>query len=273
MCETSVQYPMGYRQNSSSNGEVYFYRTVHTMATAVNRKYQFTAEYNGNTLTVESNAYRVFRELWLIIRILLFTLQTLTDEASRVHVVSTSLGGSIAVNTPFNFTLQTQYEDPPSSGNYTQLTEGPHSQLHIDCYVHYKFKLLQKGRDTGGNFHRIVETNVTLAGADVIENAKFDLMIRKRAVMGEAIFTDIRILDVMEDVQLNFTQTMTLFPWERRPFGYTEQWYAGPVSNTKLLNMTNVVDSPAVAVSHSFDVTRKLLFVEIYCLCYDCLFI
>ena len=168
-----------------------------------------------------------------------------------VHIVSTSLGNSIAINTPFNFTLQTQYEDPPSSGNYTQLTEGPHSQLHIDCYVHYRFKLILKGRDSGGNFHRIIESNVTLAGADVIENA--------RAMMGEAIFTDIRILDDMQDVQLNFTQTMAVFPWERRPFSYTEQWYDGPISKSKLLDTINTVDSPAVAVSHAFNVTGMFI--------------
>ena len=165
------------------------------------------------------------------------------------------MGSSVPVNTPFNFTLATMYEYPLGSGNFSQLTEGPHSQLHIDCYVHYKFKLVYKGRDLGGNYHKILETDVTLGGNGVIENAKFDLMIRKRAVMGSVVFDGIRILDVMDDVQLNFTQTLPFYPWERRPFSYTEQWLAGPISRSKILNTTNAVESFAVAESHSFNVT------------------
>ena len=176
-------------------------------------------------------------------------------------VVSSTVGSSVPVNTPFDFTLSTMYEYPLGSGNFSQLTEGPHSSLHIDCYVHYKFKLVYKGRDKGGNYHKILETDVTLGGNGVRENAKFDLMIRKQAVAGVAVFDGIRILDVMDSVQLNFTQTLPFYPWERRPFSYTEQWIAGPISRSKLLNNTDPVDSPAVAVSHEFNVTGTCMLI------------
>ena len=41
---------------------MYFLRMLHTEGTVVNRKYQFTADYNGVTLTLMSDEYRVFRE-------------------------------------------------------------------------------------------------------------------------------------------------------------------------------------------------------------------
>ena len=125
----------------------------------------------------------------------------------------------------------------------------------MDCYVHYKFKRVTRSRDVGGNIHKVLDTDVTLGGTGVIENAKFDLMIRKRAMNGEAIFQGVRILDVMDFVQLNFTQTLPFFPWERRPFGYNEKWTDNP-DRTKDIQVPAVY-SPAVAISDNFSVTRE----------------
>ena len=181
----------------------------------------------------------------------------LTVQAARLDITSPVQGdpGTVSVNNPMTFIVQTMAEDPLSPGSYIPLVSGRHSTLNVDLIISYdekRFFIFFPGGNF--NWNQIASSRYNLAGTDVEENGKLDRRVRKRCALGTATFNDIRITTEAVNVQLNFTQTLPYYPWERWP----------PIYNgTTILDWTtftfySVSDdemSPGVAITPPFNVT------------------
>ncbi|GAB1605940.1 atrial natriuretic peptide receptor 1-like [Argonauta hians] len=97
----------------------------------------------------------------------------------------------------------------------TLIDIGLDSVAYIELTIPYNYK----------QFYTDVERDMMLANSSVrldgnhkIINLKNrDAVIRMRATAGKAIFSNIRILDIVDKLQLNLTLTMARDPWERIP--------------------------------------------------------
>ena len=164
--------------------------------------------------------------------------------------------GTVSVNEPLSFTVKTVAYNP-ASGTTVDLTTGRHSALNIDLTISWDSKRFYFYFPANFNVNQLYSTQYTLAGDDVTENGRFDRVIRKQAVAGQATFTDVRITTEATDVRLNFTQTLSTFPWERRPSEYNSvELHSGRVDGVLCLwTETQNTTSNAVLLTPEFNVT------------------
>ena len=173
--------------------------------------------------------------------------------AASVEIVSV-VNSSVEVNQPLSFTVQTMADDPSSPGTLIPLTSGRHSALYIDLTVAWDFKKFYIIFPGNLNFFQIFSTEVTLDGSEVGENGRLDYTIRKQCVNGSATFSDVRILEEVTNLQLNFTQTLPYYPWERVPPNYNETIM---YDFDAMVFMTSAAESysPAVVFTPPFNVS------------------
>lgn len=177
--------------------------------------------------------------------------------AAASLALTSTVSTSVEVNEPMSFTVQTMAEDPLSPGTYIPLTTGRHSILNVDMTIAWdtkKFYILFPGGNL--NFYQIHSTAYTLGGSEVIEDGRFDLKIRKQCVNGTATFNDVRILNETTNIQLNFTQILPYYPWERVPPNYNETLVYDTTTRT-FNTFVATSYSPAVVFSPPFNVTSK----------------
>lgn len=161
----------------------------------------------------------------------------------------------MSVNHPMTFTVKTIAEDPSNPGTYIDLTTGRHSILNIDLTISWDSKKFYLYFPANFNVNELFSSSYMLGGADVMENGRFDRVIRKRAVGGVATFTDVRITTEATDIRLNFTQTQSNFPWERRPSVYDPP-RLGEVDGVNVIwTLYNETTSGAVLLTPSFNVS------------------
>ena len=179
---------------------------------------------------------------------------TVTPLVAASHLEITSLPqGDVVVNEPMTFTVQTMTEDPSNPGTYIPLTTGRHSTLNVDITISWEFKVFYMFVPASFNINELLSSQYILAGADVTKNGNQDLRVRKRCIAGAATFTDIRVIDEALNMQLNFTQTLPYYPWERWPPIYNET-----IVTTPSLTINTLPDetfSPAVVFTTPFDVS------------------
>ena len=173
-------------------------------------------------------------------------------QAAKLEISST-LPGNVEVNEPMSFTVRTLAEDPDNPGSYIVLTTGRHSALYIDATVAWDWKEFAV-MAPNFNPNQLISSDVTLGGTDVSQNGILDLVSRKQCVGGVATFDDIRVLNAVEDVQLNFTQSLPYYPWERWPPVYNEDQIHFASSFTTYVANTS---SDAVLFTPPFNVTCK----------------
>jgi len=182
-------------------------------------------------------------------------------QAAKLEITSPLLGdpGNVYVNQPMSFTVQTKAEDPSTPGTYIDLTTGRHSTLTVDLTIAYDEKRFYIFFP-GGNFNlnQIAFSTYNLAGTDVEENGKLDRRVRKKCVNGAATFNDIRITTTAVDIRLNFTQTLSYYPWERWPPIYNGTTILDWTTFT-LYSLSDGENSPGVALTPPFNVTVPII--------------
>ena len=137
------------------------------------------------------------------------------------------------------------------------LTTGRHSALNIDLTVSWDSKKFYFYFPANFNINQLYSSQYTLGGTDVTETGRFDRVIRKQAVAGEATFTDVRITTEATDVRLNFTQTLANAPWERRPSEYDTDIFSDRVDGVLCLWTEEAnTTSGAVLLTPEFSVAR-----------------
>ena len=241
---TDPSYPFGKVEVISENGVATFPRLLHTRtSTNGQRRLEFSAEINGTTVNITTHPFNV------------------DLQAAWLDITSSAQGdpGTVSVNKPMTFIVQTMAEDPFSPGSYISLVSGRHSTLNVDLTISYDEKRFYIFFPSGNfNWNQIASSRYNLAGIDVEENGLLDRIVRKRCSLGTATFDDIRITTEAMNVQLNFTQTLPYYPWERWP----------PIYNgTTILDWTtftfySVSDSemsPGVALTPPFNVTVPVI--------------
>lgn len=281
-CNSSdPSYPLGKVEVVSENGVATFPRLLHTKpSTNGQRELLFTALINGTEINVTSNPLNVDCKLKYKVTaygmwgykltmhadcniihdnqsfIYLFAVQ-----AAKLEITSPLLGdpGNVYVNQPMSFTVQTKAEDPSTPGTYIDLTTGRHSTLTVDLTIAYDEKRFYIFFP-GGNFNlnQIAFSTYNLAGTDVEENGKLDRRVRKKCVNGAATFNDIRITTTAVDIRLNFTQTLSYYPWERWPPIYNGTTILDWTTFT-LYSLSDGENSPGVALTPPFNVTGALM--------------
>lgn len=188
--------------------------------------------------------------------------------AAGMEFVSPSDGdpGNITVNHPMTFTVKTIAEDPDNPGTFLDLTTGRHSALNVDLTISWDSKRFYFYFPANFNINQLYSSQFMLGGTDIMQNGRFDTVIRKQAVGGVATFSDVRITTEATDVRLNFTQTLSNAPWERRPPVYDFNLESGTEDGVLLLwTITNGTAPPAVLLTSSFNVTRmQCVFIKVY---------
>ena len=166
--------------------------------------------------------------------------------------------GPVTVNHPMSFSVKTVAEDPGSPGTFIDLTTGRHSALNVDLTISWDSKRFYFYFPANFNVNQLYSTSYMLGGTDAMQNGRFDVVIRKQAVAGVASFTDVRITTEATDVRLNFTQTQSNAPWERRPPVYDPSIRSDVIDGVKVLwTFTNESTSNAVLLSPTFTVSCK----------------
>lgn len=164
--------------------------------------------------------------------------------------------GSITVNHPMSFTVKTIAEDPANPGTFIDLTAGRHSALNVDLTVSWDTKRFYFYFPANFNVNQLYSSSYMLGGTDIMENGRFDKVIRKQAVAGVATFTDVRITTEATDIRLNFTQTLSNAPWERRPPVYDSNIHSGTDDGVLVLwTYSNESTSSAVLLTPTFTVS------------------
>lgn len=161
------------------------------------------------------------------------------------------------MNEPMSFTVQTMREDPNSPGTLIPLTSGRHSIMYVDMTIAWDTKKFYIYFPVNLNFYQIYSSQYTLAGSEVGEDGRLDFRIRKQCSAGTATFNDVRILEEVHDLQLNFTQTLPYYPWERVPAIYNET-IVYDLSTYTFNTHAAVGNSPAVVFTPPINVTCKL---------------
>ena len=162
----------------------------------------------------------------------------------------------VYVNEPMSFTVQTMADNPNSPGSLIPLTSGRHSIMNIDMTIAWDTKKFYIYFPANFNFYQIQSSQYTLGGAEVEEDGRLDLRVRKQCTAGTATFNDVRVLEEVEDLQLNFTQTLPYYPWERVPPTYNETIVYDFTTFTFNTNAA-VGNSPAVVFTPPINVTCK----------------
>ena len=165
--------------------------------------------------------------------------------------ITTHIPSQLYVNEPLTIVAQTLARDPDDPDSLIPLTEGRHSSLNMDLTIGWEFKKFYIFFPASTNLQELKVSNITLASRDAVVNGLYDIVVRKRCVMGQATFEDIRIIDVYSNVVINITQLLPYDPWERWPPLYNDTivHYDGIYFNTN-----DSSDSPAVAISRTIDV-------------------
>ncbi len=177
--------------------------------------------------------------------------------AATSIIITSPLPTSVEVNQPLNFTVVTMTVDPLSPGTFIPLVTGRHSILIVDLTIAWDTKNFNVIYSGNYNFYRLQLTQHTLNGSEVDINGQFDRRIRKQCSNGTASFNDVRIVDSAENIQLNFTQTLPYFPWERVPPVYNDSIYYIIESMTLKTYAANSI-SPAIVFTPPFNVTCEL---------------
>ncbi len=177
--------------------------------------------------------------------------------------ITSPLPTSVEINEPLNFTIVTMTNDPLSPGTLIPLITGRHSILNVDLTIAWDTKDFNVVYPGNYNFYQIHSTQHTLTGSEVREDGHFDRRIRKQCTNGTATFNDVRIMDRATNIQLNFTQTLPYFPWERVPPIYNDS------INYNFQSMsfnTYVADSisPAIAFTTPMNVNCKCWYVLLF---------
>ena len=179
------------------------------------------------------------------------------DAAAKLEIVSAP-AGSVDVNAPMSFQVQTKAVTPADPNTFFDLTTGRHSALNVDMTIAWDFKRFYiYFPNSNYNFYQLYSSQYNLEGEDVIETGKFDRIIRKQCVAGAATFDNFVITSVAENIQLNFTQTLPYYPWERVPPVYEDPVPLDWVTWTLSTDVANTT-SPAVAFSNPFNVEGEL---------------
>ena len=182
-------------------------------------------------------------------------------EAAELVFVSPADGnpGPITVNHPVTFSVKTVAVDPADPSSFIDLTVGRHSALNIDLTISWDSKKFFFYFPANFNINQLYSTSYMLGGTDATENGRFDTVIRQQAVDGVATLTGVRITTEATDVRLNFTQTQSNAPWERRPPVYDSNIRSEVADGVILLwTFTNETTSPAVLLTPPFNVSCKL---------------
>lgn len=162
---------------------------------------------------------------------------------------------SIPVNSRLSFSVQTMTYDLANPSSLVPLEDGRHSTLTIDLSVSWDYKRFYMTFPANFNQNELLHSQYQLGGTGTSLNGLFDTVIRKKAVQGLATFDDVRILNEGADVRLNFTQTQSHFPWERRPAVYDPIIRSSKVGDVNTIwTYSNETTSPAVLLTRSFSV-------------------
>ena len=220
-------------QNTSIRQEEYYFLFIITefLLPLLPTQYVLTVSYTTFTCTLYNKS--------LIVLV----------QAAAINITS-SIPSTLYVNEPITVTTQTLAVDP-NNGNLIPLTEGRHSSLNIELTIGWELKRFYIFFPPSFNLQELKTTEVTLGGRDAKLNGQFDLVIRKRAVLGQATFEDVRITNIYSDVIINITQILPYDPWERWPAVYNDTitWYDNIFFNTNESDY-----SPATVLSERFDV-------------------
>lgn len=200
-------------------------------------------------------------EVWEGLRLCYIFSHSYTVAAAGMEFVSPSDGdpGTVTVNHPMTFTVRTIAEDPNNPGTFITLTSGRHSALNVDLTISWDTKRFYFYFPANFNVNQLYSSQFTLGGTDIMQNGRFDTVIRQRAVAGVTTFTDVRITTEATNVRLNFTQTLSNAPWERRPAVYDNlnNLESGTEGGVLLLwTIANGTSPPAVLLTPTFNVTR-----------------
>lgn len=122
--------------------------------------------------------------------------------------ISKAPPATILANHPFQMTATIR----DKNGNI--VTTGLDSIAYVDLTVPYYNKTFYY---TEGRKMLLKHTSVRLGGEIIYHQSTQDLVIRKRASKGVVTFNEIRILNIVNNLQLNLTMTMARFPWTRIP--------------------------------------------------------
>ena len=177
-----------------------------------------------------------------------------------IEFVSPTLGdpGTVMVNHPMTFSVETLAGDPANPGSLIRLETGRHSALNIDLTISWDSKRFYFYFPSNFNVNQLYSTSYMLGGTGVEQNGRFDSVIRRQAVNGLATFEDVRITTEATDVRLNFTQIQSNAPWERRPPGYDSNIRSDTVDGVFVLwTFTNETTSHAVLLTPPFNVICK----------------
>lgn len=270
ICSNDTNYPNGKVDVISVDGVAEFHRLVHTSpALSSNRRLRFYAEYGAESDTVDSNAFEVHRTFLCAcaVHFLCYIFShSHTVAAIGMEFVSPSDGdpGNVAVNHPMTFTVRTLAFDPDVPG-VVGLTTGRHSALNVDLTISWDSKKFYLYFPANFNLNQLISSEFVLGGTDAMQNGRFDTVIRKQAVGGVATFSDVRILTEATDIRLNFTQTLSNAPWERRPPDYGNDSLLTDKEDKVSILWSNGTTSPAVLLTPFFNVTRmQHVFIKVH---------
>ena len=180
--------------------------------------------------------------------------------ATGIEFVSPAGGdpGAVTVNHPLSFSVKTVAYNPSTMAT-VDLTTGRHSALNVDLTISWDSKRFYFYFPANFNVNQLYSSQYVLGGTDTMQNGRFDTVIRKQAVAGVATFTDVRITTEATDIRLNFTQTLSNAPWERRPSEYDTDIFSGRVDGVLCLwTETANTTSNAVLLTPAFNVTCQL---------------
>lgn len=181
-------------------------------------------------------------------------------EAVGIEFVSPGGGdpGTVMVNHPMIFAVQTIANDPDDVGTIPLVT-GRHSALNVDLTISWDSKRFYFYFPANFNVNQLYSTSYMLGGTGAEQNGRFDTVIRGQAVNGLTTFEGIRITTAATDVRLNFTQTQSNAPWERRPPVYDSTIRSDTVDGVLVLwTFTNESTSDAVLLTPTFNVICEM---------------
>ncbi|GAB1605771.1 atrial natriuretic peptide receptor 1-like [Argonauta hians] len=182
----------------------------------------------------------------------------ITTPAAKL-VITKQPPAIITANT--GFTVEAEIRDT----NNKVVTSGLDSIAFVQLTIPYEYKSFYYQ----GNLNMILRgTSLRLAGSStMIHQSTHDTIIRKQAVNGKVSFSDVRILDVTNDLQLNLTMYMARDPWLRIPNCIT--CYAD-LSYKTIFKISNYVQFsklsprllsmiPSISLTSPFDVKQQKL--------------